>query len=938
MQLPLVTTAPAVVSLIIELAYFTKHVGILRILDTLLDAYGVKSLNRAIWGSYWQRTVEIPYQYYLNYQYGPILPSDSQILESFRKGDLDEESARILLRFKGYSRELVDAIIYGAYHEPHLFDIQRLADVFAADSQYIYLKLRRAGLSPTDAEIWTPAIVLRVIRPIYDRFIQELGDLYANGLISMDQLEDYIRAYYNRDYAVNAWKSYLDAHALSERARILTGALGAAEKKAYEARILTPEDLIGSLAARGWTEEEVQAYLGALDLERATKEFEELRSLLVSRIRSLAHLGYLTLDDLNQYANVLNLPPNWGSWAHSEAAFRRIEDTLKAARSRGLSSLLRAWVERAITEEELRSGLDALNLDPDLAPWVQGFLSPARSYDLLSDLRRDLLSAVKTGLREGELSREDATRILTQLKYSPEEINAIASSSDILTSVAWLRKYKQYALSTAKKLYLERVVSDDYVQGWIQDLGATEEEALRILGAWNIERLVQEADRLRGLTLSSIRELYRKGSLTETEYQFLLGQLNVTPYQGYFLEWVDNELRILDLAGDVDKEEWSSLAKAYLAGVVDQSTLSTWLSAHGIEEWRRIRILGSLSRLRQLRILSELRSGIEGLAKSLYVQGALDGEDLTGILRSLDRSEEYVNSVYSLLQISRSSKLKVEVENEEWNSLVQEYLAGAVDQGALAYWLSAHGVEEWRKSRILEALSRLRRVRILKELRGGVEGLAKSLYVQGNLSDSDLLRILRSLDRSEEYVNSVHALLSISKGSRLKLEADKELWGALREAYVKGRASDQDVLDYLEAKGYTEEERTRILNALNLRRSLSIAEEIEGKVTALANSLYTYGEIDESDYVELLMAIGKPETYIRSVSGLLELRRIHKLKERMIRIYKEAVKKGTLDLDTFTKYLRAMAVPEDRIAVEVSDLLVDMEEAPLPPDRVFIYT
>lgn len=206
----------------------------------------------------------------------------------------------------------------------------------------------------------------------------------------------------------------------------------------------------------------------------------------------------------------------------------------------------------------------------------------------------------------------------------------------------------------------------------------------------------------------------------------------------------------------------------------------------------------------------------------------------------------------------------------------------------------------------------------------------RRIYAMGLISREELIARLREIGYSPQDAELMAEFYDEYKTDLDKLEFDVHVDG-----FLEGLVSEADFRAYFEAKGWSSDKITRLIELLRAQETIAWHKKTESRILSLAQSLLAQGELSEDDFMDILIAYGIPNLFLEPVSSVISMKRIHSIKKKLIYVYKKAVKEGLITLEEFRSYLEYMGIPEDQIKAEIADILVDMKVRPYSPDQVF---
>jgi len=242
----------------------------------------------------------------------------------------------------------------------------------------------------------------------------------------------------------------------------------------------------------GLTEEWAKNYWAAhWDLPSARQGFEML------------HRGVITRDDLMVLLRALDVMPYWRDKLTKIAYNPYTRVDVRRMYKLGILDL----------EGVKRSYLD-LGYDEEHA---QGMTDFTREYyaapsDEAIDKERDLTrSDITTGYHRGLIPADEATELLDELGYTPDEITYYLSREDLKV----IQDRKDAYASNYRQLYVTGLIDDTVVSHDLVELGFMGAEVTELLQLWYIERV----RRIERPSRSDLGRFYKKEIITLERYQ-----------------------------------------------------------------------------------------------------------------------------------------------------------------------------------------------------------------------------------------------------------------------------------------------------------------------------------------------------------------------------------------------------------------------------------
>jgi hypothetical protein len=151
--------------------------------ERVMSTFGLGAAITMIQRAPFEMAVVRPLSYYLHSRFLNEIPSISEAIDSYRKGDLSPEDFQRVLDYHGLYPWWQTALKRTLYLEPSLFALSTMLTTELADRTWLETKLKRMGYHESDIPILVDGLRKRFLRTYHDRIISRLALLYKEKLI-----------------------------------------------------------------------------------------------------------------------------------------------------------------------------------------------------------------------------------------------------------------------------------------------------------------------------------------------------------------------------------------------------------------------------------------------------------------------------------------------------------------------------------------------------------------------------------------------------------------------------------------------------------------------------------------------------------------------------------------------------------------------------------
>jgi len=173
-----------------DLIHPLKATGLPQLAAFLADMAGFGTISRATWYEDLWCFLTVPYRHYALRHFRPTMPSDSELCRLYAETCITEEDFRRGMQYWGYRDEWINAYLRDVFKDPSAHDLGRMLEDPTLTDAEVYLILRDGAYSPRSSEIFTRAARKKSLSAYMASYRYALTDLYANGYISEQQLDD----------------------------------------------------------------------------------------------------------------------------------------------------------------------------------------------------------------------------------------------------------------------------------------------------------------------------------------------------------------------------------------------------------------------------------------------------------------------------------------------------------------------------------------------------------------------------------------------------------------------------------------------------------------------------------------------------------------------------------------------------------------------------
>jgi len=187
--------AGEVISLAIEAAYPTKHLGVVEAFHKGLEILGVTEVTAALYAIVVESGWKLNLQYYFNYQLQPRKISPDGAVRGVWYGTRDIEQLRIDLQYEGYNSDAIDTIVSTIYRPLPTFLLARLLDTGAISDDFAAQQLAREGFDPQQIPELVVALQNLKLVPFQDTARSLVYSQYRDGFVREPEARNILTAF-----------------------------------------------------------------------------------------------------------------------------------------------------------------------------------------------------------------------------------------------------------------------------------------------------------------------------------------------------------------------------------------------------------------------------------------------------------------------------------------------------------------------------------------------------------------------------------------------------------------------------------------------------------------------------------------------------------------------------------------------------------------------
>jgi hypothetical protein len=240
---------------------------------------------------------------------------------------------------------------------------------------------------------------------------------------------------------------------------------------------------------------------------------------------------------------------------------------------------------KILTTDQVAEAYQALGYSDERARNLAIFvekLNAKESNDALEPFRGGLRSRVLSMYQARNLPEQDARRVLADLGYESDQVDAYMTEADFIREAAIYDDWR----ASIKRLYVAGHWSREQVIRKMVELGFGEDEIIDLVPLWDVDRELREVtaeERAeKDLTKSEVVGAYTESLMTESDARESLEAL------GYDREEADVLLARAEIAKAkaARTEQESTLHTLYVAGRKSAGDVRSALGAVGLSEQR----------------------------------------------------------------------------------------------------------------------------------------------------------------------------------------------------------------------------------------------------------------------------------------------------------------------------------------------------------------
>ena len=428
------------------------------------------------------------------------LPGVKDVWRWLNKNIISREEYMHYMHSLGWAENAIQAWMLDLQYDLSLFDLYRLFDTVAAPPEWLLPRLEKYGLDKEDIGVVSLSILRRPLRDDVSRITSALADLYAEGLLSDDEL----MATINRleevttiSYTAVGWdglhrvpvqvsgplfylrdteKRLLSEYAKIRRQKNITrqrlktlinrlrrGVIGPQEFMEACTGLGYPQDLCSE-----WSESEARTYTPS-----------------VGTLVQLAQLGIADLDYITKKLRQLGVPEDEIPLFLRYIALRPLQDEIKKL----VSVVLDEYEEGLMTAAELQATLRGIGVGDREARVLTLVAERLRERKL----KKEQIKAIKEAYRRLYITREQALTQLVAIGLTQEYAEELLQTVDI--TLKWYERLnmtydeRSAVRSTLLKKCKEGFLSVDELRERLKELHFREYEI-----EYTVERCLEEYD------------------------------------------------------------------------------------------------------------------------------------------------------------------------------------------------------------------------------------------------------------------------------------------------------------------------------------------------------------------------------------------------------------------------------------------------------------
>lgn len=132
--------------------------------------------------------LRVPMSYYVNKVTRSRLPDDRLLQIMAVKPDITEAEFRHYMPYHGYSDFWIQKIWETMFSEPRYFELKMLSEDEAATTEWLKKKVRRAGYTPEDTEVFVSSMIKAAVKTQRQDYYKTALNLFKEGYIERGHL------------------------------------------------------------------------------------------------------------------------------------------------------------------------------------------------------------------------------------------------------------------------------------------------------------------------------------------------------------------------------------------------------------------------------------------------------------------------------------------------------------------------------------------------------------------------------------------------------------------------------------------------------------------------------------------------------------------------------------------------------------------------------
>lgn len=172
-----------------ELIMPLKHLGFPQLSAFMVDMAGFKEISSAEIGQHIEQAIKRPSKYTAGKKYRSFIPDPREAEALVLERRLAVEDYAEILRFHGYSEQMVQTKVEAVWIEPRTREVISLIDDTDVDSEWLERKLTEAGLEELDVLKWKEAAERRQVKTYRQQLAGSLVAMYRDGWLSREEFD-----------------------------------------------------------------------------------------------------------------------------------------------------------------------------------------------------------------------------------------------------------------------------------------------------------------------------------------------------------------------------------------------------------------------------------------------------------------------------------------------------------------------------------------------------------------------------------------------------------------------------------------------------------------------------------------------------------------------------------------------------------------------------